>query len=183
MDDFWSRACRCNHPIWLIRDDQMGQVWPGVTRCDQLWPENLHYCKLNQLFNHYYYFPAKLRKVYGLLLVPSVRPLQSSNLTYKGWPFCVNDHMWPVVTIYDKLWPYDQVWPAVTRCDQMWPGVTSCNQLLESLNNHQGHHCWGPWQWSMWSHDIGALSSGQSDQFWLWTSRIIAVLTTSLQVH
>ena len=75
------------------------------------------------------------------------------------------------------------IWQTVTRCDQMWPGVTSCNQLLESHNNHQGHHCWGPWQWSMWSHDTGALSSGQSDQFWLWTSRIMTVLPTSPQVH
>ena len=37
-----------------------------------------------------YYFPAELRKVYGCLLVPSVRPCQSYS---KGCQFWLNDHI------------------------------------------------------------------------------------------
>ena len=134
-------------------------------------------------------FPAKLRKVYGWLLVVSV-PSYS-----KGCQFCLNDHKGAgVYDRCDNMWSgvkdvttCDQVWkmcPVVTRsdrCDQLWPfgtGVSRRDQIGQVwLDVTYVTRCDQIWQdvskyYMMWPDVTGVTRCDQVKQVWQDVTRI-----------
>ena len=117
------------------RLDQFGQVWPDVTRYDQIRPGVTRLTSFDQVCS---------------VVAGVTRHDQMGQV----WPDVTGvtryDQMgqvWPVVTRYTKC---DQIRPLVTRCVQLWqelPGVTRWDQTWTDDRSDQ--------VWKVWP-DVGS---------------------------
>ena len=106
LHQMWPCVTRCDQLLPCVKTCQVrpdvtccDQMWPVVTRCDQLWPGVTRWDRGDQMW-------------------PEVTGVTSCEQMWQGWPDVTGvarcdqcDHLWPV-------WPFD------TRCDQLWPLVT-----------------------------------------------------------
>ena len=120
-DNVWPAVTRYDQ-LWpgcftftQVKEKHQMSLWPGVTICDQVWPGD--------------FMLTQVKQKHLMSLWPGVTAVTRCDLLWPGFRISI---VYRLVLTVEHLGVCDQVWQAETSCDQQWPAVTRLFHICPS---------------------------------------------------